>query len=160
MPGTDPRLSVALLADHAGFVDRLARWYEREWAPYYGQHGPGDARADLVSRCNRKQLPIGFVALGDDRLLGTAALDRDATTGKTPSVVGLLVTPDYRQRGVARALLGFAEGLARELGYEELFMSTSVLGEHVRRRGWQQRGDVEFLDNERGKVYVCNLRAN
>ena len=159
MPGTERLPSVALLADHAGLVDRLARWYEQEWEPYYGPQGPGDARADLESRCNRTRLPIGFVALGDHRLLGTAALDRDAATGMTPSIVGLLVAPDCRQSGVASMLLDFAENLARDLGHAELFISTSILGEHLQHRGWQQTADVEFLNNERGKVYVCDLGA-
>jgi GNAT superfamily N-acetyltransferase len=155
--GADLEPSVALLADHAGFIDCLVRWYEQEWQPYYGERGPGDARADLQSRCNRGRLPIGFVAIQDDRILGTAALDHDATTGRTPSVVGLLVGPDHRRRGVANEMIGFAERLARDLGYDELFMSTGILGELVRRRGWQELGDVQFLHDERGKVYMCPL---
>jgi len=157
MPGTDREPSIALLADHAGFIDILVQWYEREWAPYYGEQGPGDARTDLESRCNHERLPIGFVAIEDDRILGTAALDHDAATGMTPSVVGLLVAPEHRRRGVANRLLDFAEGLARELGYDELFMSTTVLGELARRRGWQVQSNVEFLNCERGEVYVLQL---
>ena len=157
MSGTGRQLSVVLLADHPGFVDNLVQWYESEWGPYYGPRGPGDARADLESRCNRRRLPIGFVALRDNRLLGTAALDRDPATGKSPSIVGLLVAPDFRHTGVASALLDFAEGLARELGYNELFMSTAILGEHVKRRGWQEQGGVEFLNDQRGTLYVCPL---
>ena len=157
MPGTDLEPSIALLADHAGFIDVLVQWYEREWDPYYGEQGPGDARTDLESRCNRGRLPVGLVAIEDDRILGTAALDHDAATGKTPSVVGLLVAPEHRRKGVANRLLDFAECLAGDLGYEELFMSTTVLGELARRRGWQEQSDVEFLDSERGSLYVRNL---
>ena len=160
MHAAAPEPSVALLADHAGLVDRLARWYEREWAPYYGPQGSGDARADLLSRCNRERLPIGFVALRGDRLLGAAALDRDAATGRTPSIVGLLVAPECRRRGVASVLVDFAEGLARELGHDELFISTAVLGQHLLRNGWQQLGDVEFLNDERGKSYLRHLAAH
>ena len=152
---TDPRQtgSVELLADHADCIDVLSGWFEREWAPYYGQHGPGDARADLAARCNRNRLPIGLVAILDDRVRGTAALDRDAATGLTPSFVGLLVAPNYRGRGVAGALLAAAESLARELGYRELFTSTSILGELLQRKGWQAQDEVQFLSGERGKVY-------
>ena len=151
------KCSVALLAEHADRIDLLVNWFEREWEPYYGKAGPGDARADLADRCNRDRLPIGLVAIQDDRLLGTAAVDRDAATGLTPSVVGLLVTPGYRRRGVAGALLAAAEALARELGYQELFMSTAILGDLLRREGWQEQGDVQFLDGERGKIYMQAL---
>jgi GNAT superfamily N-acetyltransferase len=147
-------LKIALLADHAGSIGRLAGWFEQEWAPFYGEQGPGDARADLAARCNRERLPIGLVAVEGERVLGTAALDRDAATGLTPSVVGLLVAPDTRGRGVAGALLASTERLARKLGYRELYTSTSILGELLLRQRWQERDDVEFLNGERGKVYM------
>lgn len=152
--------SVELLADHADSIDVLVDWFEQAWAPYYGEQGPGDARADLAARCNRNRLPIGLVAMHKDRLVGTAALDRDATTGLTLSVVGLLVAPDYRGRGIASALLGYAERLARQLGHNDLYMGTSVLQALLHREGWREYGDVAFLNNERGQVFVRNLRED
>ena len=152
-------MRVALLADHAGAIDMLAAWYEHEWAPYYGANGPGDAAADLASRCNRDRLPAGLVAMDDDKIVGTAALDRDAASGLAPAVVGLLVVPQYRRKGFAGALLDAAGKLANELGYDELLMSTSILGGFLRRKGWQEKGDVEFMYDERGKVYVKSLSA-
>lgn len=91
-------MRVALLADHIGAIDMLAAWYEQEWGPYYGDHGPGDAAADLASRCNRDRLPAGLVAMDDDKIVGTAALGRDAASGLVPAVVGLLVVPEYRRK--------------------------------------------------------------
>lgn len=153
-------LTIELLADHEAFIDELATWYEAEWAPYYGNSGPGDARADLLARCNRDRLPIGLVAIEDDRILGTAALDRDVTSGLTPAVIGLLVTPDARGQGVAAALIETAERLARELGYDEIFISTSALHSLLRRQGWQEKGEVEFLNDEKGKVFARDLKAS
>ena len=152
-------MEIALLADHVGVIDTLVDWYAQEWDRYYGSHGPGDARADLVSRCKRGELPVGLVALEGNSLCGTAALDRDATTGLTPSVVGLLVAKGHRKKGVASALLDATAGVARDFGYDELYMSTSILGEMLVRKGWSERGKVEFLNNERGGVYVCSLTA-
>lgn len=150
-------LKIALLTDHPDLIGTLADWYEQEWEPYFGGQGPADARTDLLSRCNRDRLPVGFVAIKNDRVVGTAAIDRDVTTGLSPSVVGLLVATEHRRRGVASALLEAAERLATELRYDELFISTSVLGELLQRKGWLENGDVKFLNEERGKVYVRNL---
>jgi GNAT superfamily N-acetyltransferase len=152
-------MKVALLADHAGAIDTLAAWYEREWRPYYGTHGPGDATADLASRCNRDRLPAGLVAIDGDTIIGTAALGRDAASGLAPAVIGLLVAPEYRRRGVAGALLDVAAKLAGELGYDELFMSTSILGGFLQREGWLEIGDVNFMNSERGKMYGRSLSA-
>lgn len=160
MTNTREAWSVELLADHADCNVVLADWFEREWEPYYGKQGPGDARADLAARCNRDRLPIGLVAMHDDRVVGTAALGRDVTSRLTPSVVGLLVAPDYRGRGIASALLGYAERLARQLGHNDLYMGTSVLQALLHREGWREYGDVAFLNNERGQVFVRNLRED
>ena len=152
-------MEIALLADHAMAIDDLAAWYTQEWAPYYGAQGPGDARMDLASRCNRDRLPLGLVAIEDEQVVGTAGLDRDATTGLTPSVVGLLVAREFRREGVASRLLDAAERAARDLGYDELFMSTSILGDVLVRKGWIDKGEVRFLDDERGKLYCRPLSA-
>ena len=152
-------MHIALLADHAGHIDDLAARFEAEWAPYYGDAGPGDARRDLASRCNRDRLPIGIVAIDRNRVVGSVALDRDAATGLTPSIVGLLVVPEARRQGIAGSLIDSAERLARDLGYDQLFISTSILQDLLRRRGWQEKGDVEFLNNETGKMFVRNLAA-
>lgn len=153
-------MEIVLLADHTGAIDTLAAWYAREWEPYYGALGPGDARGDLVSRCNRDRLPLGLVAIEGGSIHGTAALDRDGTTGLTPSVVGLLVARDQRRKGIASALVDAAGRMARDLGHDELFLSTSTLGEMLLRKGWKEIGEVDFLNNERGRLYLRSLTAS
>ena len=55
--GSADTIETALLANHIGVIDTLVDWYEQEWAPYYGARRPDDARADLMSRCNRGEPP-------------------------------------------------------------------------------------------------------
>lgn len=141
------------LADHTDLLPVLAGWYGSQWEPYYGQSGPGDAKKDLDSRCNRDKLPIGLVAIENDQLCGTVALDFDTATNLTPSVVGLLVASDFRRQGVASALLNSAEDLALQFAYDKLYISTTMLDDFLMRQGWQPLGDVTFMNNERGSVY-------
>ena len=145
------------LSDHMEVIPTLIEWYQSEWEPYYGIDGPGDARADLVSRCNRDAIPIGLVAIENGRVFGIAALDLDVTTNLTPSVVGLLVGPEYRRRGIATALLNATEDLARQLGYRRLYVSTTALRDLLNRLGWRSMGEVQFLNAEQGSVYVRDL---
>lgn len=145
---------IELIADNASVITTLSEWYQSEWEPYYGTDGPGDARRDLESRCNHDRLPIGLVAMEDNQVLGTAALDLDVTTNLTPSIVGLLVGSDHRHQGVATALLGAIEKLACQLGHRRLYVSTTVLGDLLNRLGWKEMGEVEFLNAEQGSVYV------
>ncbi len=150
-------MNIALLADHTEVLPILADWYVCEWEPYYGVDGPGDARADLESRCNRNTIPVGLVALDGNQVQGVVALDLDVATKLTPSVVGLLVAGEYRGQGVATRLLESAASLAGRHGYSRVYISTTVLGEHLLRTGWRLFGKVTFLNNKQGSTYVCDL---
>ncbi len=150
-------MNIELLADHSESIPMLADWYISEWEPYYGVNGPGNARADLESRRNRDEIPIGFVAAEGGEIYGIAALDLDEATGLTPSVVGLLVGPSQRGRGIATALLESAEFFAKRLGYSRLYVSTAVLGGLLIRMGWRSVGETEFLNEEQGSIYVRDL---
>lgn len=148
---------IQLLADHKYLISTLTDWYRSQWEPYYGIGGPGNARADLESRCNHDKLPIGLVAIQEDGVRGTVALDLDSTTNLTPSVVGLIVGDKFRRQGIAAVLVKSAEDLARELGYSELYMSTTILGDFLERSGWRELQEVTFLNNEQGSIYMRDL---
>ena len=150
----DTVVKIEPLSRHACAIGLLSEWYTQEWEQYYGEFGHGDARADLASRCNDERIPSGLVALEDDEIQGTVALDLDPATNLTPSVVGLLVRRDRRRRGIATALLNAAESLSQEFGYDRLYISTSVLGNLLLRRGWSNYGEVEFLNRAHGSIYV------
>ena len=150
-------MEIELLADHSESIPILAEWYLSEWGAYYGLDGPGDARADLESRRNRHEIPIGFVAMEGGEVYGVAALDRDATTGLTPSVVGLLVEPSQRGRGIATDLIESAESLAKRLGYSRLYVSTTVLASLLVRMGWYSLGGVEFVNGQQGSICARDL---
>jgi len=150
-------MEIELLADQRDAIATLAMWYKSEWQPYYGENGPGNAEADLISRCNRDSIPIGLVAMEKDQVMGTAALDLDPSTHLYPSVVGLLVGERYRRKGIATSLLCSAMVLARTLGHRHLYLSTSVLSDLLVRLKWRAKGEVEFLNVQPGIIYVCEL---
>lgn len=150
-------MKIGLLVDHIDILPTLADWYVRAWQPYYGSQGPGDAYADLKSRCNHDGLPVGLVALQRGEPQGVVALDRDPVTDLTPSVVGLLVAEKYRGKGVAAALINAASRLAHQLGYARAYMSTNILDDHLTRSGWRLLGEARFMNDEHGSIYVIDL---
>ena len=99
------------------------------------------------------------MAKENNQLLGVAALDLDAATRLTPSVVGLLVADEFRGRGVASRLLIAATRFAEGLGYRHVYISTATLGDHLLRIGWRRMGDAHFLNDEHGSIYVFDLPA-
>ena len=71
-------LQIELLADHIEAIPTLERWFELEWAPYYGPNGPGDAQKDIADSCNRDKLPVSLVAISDGKVCGTATLKTES----------------------------------------------------------------------------------
>lgn len=145
------------LIDQPNAISVLAAWYLAEWAAYYGNNGPGDARRDLESRLSREDLPVGLVAMEGEEVLATAALGLDPTTNLTPSIIGLLVRPEKRGQGIGTAVIKGCEDVARGLGYRRLHVSTSVLGGLLQRMGWRKTGETKFLNDETGSVFVRDL---
>ncbi len=135
---------IELLADHPEAIPALIDWFEREWAPYYGPTGPGDAEHDLRHCCNREELPMAWVAIAGDAVCGTAALKHESVTTHrhlTPWLAALLVAPAFRRRGVGEQLIAAVEDRARQLGFDCLYVGTgegSGTPESVlRKRGWE-----------------------
>ena len=131
------------LADHPGIVPTLVQWFEREWAPYYGPEGPGNALAELrdSSRCSK--LPVALVAFCDGNICGTAALKTASVSTHhhlTPWLAALIVDPAFRRRGVGRRLIAAVEGLARRFDYDIIHAATGTKRKApaslLRARGW------------------------
>ena len=151
------KLTFGLLADVPALIPLLTEWFQTEWAPYYGAGGPGDARADLLCSCNRRQLPLCLVAFsGQGEPVGTVSLKDESISHShlSPWVAELLVAPQHRGKGVGTALMAAVENKARELGFAELYVSTDQAAGIVESRGWRA---FDRTDSLRGPVTVYSL---
>ena len=72
-------------------------------------------------------------------------------------MVGLLVGRAHRRRGIGAALIKSAENLSRKLGCKRVYMSTTILGDLLERRGWHKLKEVAFLNGEQGLIYVLDF---
>lgn len=149
-------LQIELLADHPEAIQVLTSWFEREWAPYYGPEGPGDAERDLRASCNRSELPLAVVAISGGDVCGTAALKHESVTTHghlTPWLAALLVEKRFRRRGVAERLIAAVEERARRLGFSSIYVGTGegsgTPESALRKRGW------EFV--EKGPYLVADV---
>ena len=152
-------LRIEYLADAPEVLPQLKAWFLREWAPYYGPDGPGDAADDLRSSCNRRALPITLIAFRGDELCATGALKAESVeTHKHlgPWVAALLVAPKYRRQGIRGQLVAALEELARELGFEQLYYGADVTDRYPDRNGWEPLERVSYLTGE-GSIYRKTL---
>ena len=88
-------------------------------------------------------LPITFVAVEGERLLGTVGLWRCDLISRQdlyPWMAALYVAPESRGRGLAGKLQQHVIGYARTQGYSELFLY-SACRDFYERFGWQYIGE-------------------
>ena len=136
-------LHIELLADHPEAIPFLCECFERQWRPYYGPGGPGDARKDLQEACNRDKLPVAIVALFDGDVCGTAALKAKSISTHQhlkPWLAALLVVPEFRRHGVGERLVAAIEKKAGQLGYQHIYVGTGkgagTPESLLKKRGW------------------------
>src|SRR5262249_47281838 len=113
------------LADHPELLPELASALEQEWPDWYARGH--DAMAELWERSRSSGLPMGLVAMADGRGIGTLAIAGCATSSHnhlTPWIAGLWVEAARRNRGLGARLVRAACTLAREQGYDELYVAT------------------------------------
>jgi GNAT superfamily N-acetyltransferase len=150
-------IEIGLLIDHKEAIEPLAALFESEWADWYNPRG-ASAHADLSERMRRDGLPLGIVALEDGMVLGACALTVSSgglVTDRSPWVGGLLVMPQARRRGVAKALLGRARAEARRLGYRRLYALTADAVHLFEQQKWTS-ADVILMSGKPYRVFAIN----
>ena len=141
--------TVENLSDRPAFLGELVKWYVREWRPWYGPGGDGDADADLAACLHGSDLPICLIALDrQDQLLGTASLRRSSVGSDQFDGVwltALLVAENRRRQGSADALIAEIETQARRFNPDNLYTSTEPSSRLLERRGWAPVGETGSL---------------
>jgi GNAT superfamily N-acetyltransferase len=116
----------------------LVRLMEAEWPNWYGPNGPGEAASDLDHRTRAEGLPWGVTWI-EDGPAGAAALaetSHGAGAGEGPWIVGLVVAPGLRGRGIGSALVAACEAQARASGAAAAYATTGAARRLLLRRGW------------------------
>lgn len=101
-----------------------------------------------------KHIPITFVAMSEDVLLGSASLiahDMDTRMDLSPWLASVYVAPRHRNQGVGSALAESAVKEAKELAVKTLYLFTPDRVEFYLRLGWsvfertEYRGENETI---------------
>jgi len=139
---TLPDITIEYLADRTEFVEELARLSWREWQDIYEQRGHtlDDCLKNYQERMNIDRLPMTMVALHGAKLVGMVSLkfrDMDTRLDLDPWLGGLLVLPEWRNRGMGTMLMGRATKEAVRLNVSRLYLWTSSAESLYRKLGWQ-----------------------
>ncbi len=135
-------MKIDYLANHAELAEQLAKFSWTEWRHIYEQRGESfaDAARSYRERAQIGALPLAFVALAEQQLVGMVSLkdaDLEIRPELTPWLGGLYVVPERRRRGVASLLVQRAEEEAARLGLPKLFLWTSSAEGLYDKLGWR-----------------------
>lgn len=103
----------------------LGRWGDED----PGGGSLGSWTTGLRERSGRGSVPISWVALLDDQLVGSVALvDQDMASHPelSPWLSGLFVVPEHRGQGIGTALVRHCEAEARQLDVTRLYLHTTA----------------------------------
>jgi GNAT superfamily N-acetyltransferase len=148
-------LRLEYLADHVSHLPRLAEWHFAE----FGYLNPANTVARYVERLTaalqKSDLPMTFVALRGDRLLGSASLVRHTITHPHlgPWLSSVYVDPQHRGQGVASALVGRVERAASEIGSEKIYLFTPSSEKLYASLGWDR---MEYSHHRELKIAIMS----
>ncbi len=149
---TSLEIRLDYLANHPELVDELARLSWKEWQEVYQQRDQTleDSLKNYRERMNTDRLPLTFVALhggppsrgygAASELVGMVSLkfhDMDTRPDLDPWLGGLLVLPNWRNRGVGTMLMHRATEEARRLNVPLLYLWTHSAEALYHKLGWK-----------------------
>ena len=149
------RLAIVIdyLVEHPELVDELAQLSWKEWQDIYQQRDQTleHCLKNYRERMNTDRLPLTFVALSHNELVGMVSLkfqDMDTRPDLDPWLGGLLVLPDWRNRGIGTMLMNRATGEARKLNVPRLYLWTHTAERLYRKLGWQFVERAEYFGKQ------------
>ena len=140
-------MKIGYLADHRDHIPRLAEWLHAQWGYLHENDSVERRAARLESRATRGGIPVTFVAVEGEALLGSASLVQDDLETRpelAPWLASVFVAPEHRGRGVASALVRRVVDEARNSEVSRLYLWTTDQERLYARLGWEPVERLRF----------------
>ncbi|OOG44796.1 GNAT family N-acetyltransferase [Polaromonas sp. A23] len=127
------------LADHPQHLATLAAWHQAQFG-YLNTAVTIEQRTErLRASAQKGALPVTFVAVCEDQLLGSASLLAQTITHShlSPWLSSVYVAADHRNRGIGSALVRHAVQEAAGMGMDKVYLFTPNSEALYARLGWK-----------------------
>lgn len=107
----------------------------------------------------KNQLPLTFIALLDNELVGTVGLWRSDLMSRQdlyPWLSALFVKENYRGRKIGQELQYFLVNYCREAGFNELFLYSDI-SDYYEKTDWKYLEDGVEYSGEYLKIYKKDI---
>ena len=147
-------ISIELLADHPHLVPAIGEIRWREWG-----HPPEPERLDwwvdvTAREAGRAELPVTWVAIDPHGeavgAVGLGQFDIEERRDRSPWVLGMIVVPEYRDRGIGGKLMKALEDWTYQYGYSQAWVATGGRAiSFYQKCGWEL---AEIINRESGET--------
>ncbi len=152
-------IRIDYLADDMNIISALARQHYNA----FKDHNPVDSVQRRIvflrKQAGSRQIPMTLVAYSGDNPIGSASLtahDMDTRPDLSPWLATVCVAPEYRNQGIASALVKRAVQEAGKLGIKTLYLFTWDRESLYARLGWSVFERGEYRGEQ---VVIMSIRA-
>jgi N-acetylglutamate synthase-like GNAT family acetyltransferase len=133
-------LTITPLFEHPEVIADLATAHYKEWRHIYPNDSAVSFAEDLKRPTSQLSVPRAWVIIEKDAAIASAMiheadLETDVTNG--PWLSSVWVHPDYRGRGLAKALIAHAVEHAKQSNLMPLYLFTEKQELMYQHMGWQ-----------------------
>lgn len=147
---------IVYLAEYPQHQEQVTDWL---WQAF-GSHSSREFFASVVhSSLNPPALPVTFIALEADRLVGTVGLwrcDLISRQDLTPWLAALYVDENQRDKGLGQMLQRHVLDYSRRAGFADLYLYATFSG-YYEKFGWQYIGDGLDYPDKTVRLYRQGL---
>jgi GNAT superfamily N-acetyltransferase len=133
-------------------ISTMAEWHYHQWGRNNKAAGSiNQLIAGFWAQADSKRIPMTFVAMAEDELLGFASLithDIDARQDLSPCLANVFVTPSHRNAGVGAALVKRAVEQTEELKVKKLYLFTPDKESFYLNLGWATEERIILRDED------------
>ncbi|CAI0977535.1 GNAT family N-acetyltransferase [Serratia quinivorans] len=148
--------NIALLADYPQHRQQVIDWL---WQAFGSENSRAFFASVVDSGLCGADLPITFIALQGDELVGTVGLwrcDLISRQDLTPWLAALYVDESQRGSGLGLRLQQHVQDYSRQAGFNELYLYSDFSG-YYERHGWHYIGDALDYPDRPVRVYYREL---
>jgi RimJ/RimL family protein N-acetyltransferase len=152
-------ITISFLADYPETIPTLAKWFRDQWPDYFADWSDAEMQADFLEDVSRDRLPIRLVAFESGELVGTIILrenGNESLAAFQPELGGLFVVASHRRHGIGAELVQAGMNVARDLGFETVYATTTAAAGILERLGWAFVKTAVYQDGEHA-LYGYNL---
>lgn len=129
------------------YIDPLAAWHHRQWQHLDSSVNEATRRAGLTEHCQSAKLPMTFIALDNDQLVGSICLVAEEIPDRpqySPWISRIYVSPEHRGKSIGKALIDRANDVLRQQGHSALYLLTEDKAPYYARMGWRTVEDYQL----------------